>query len=113
MCRLFELVSHDLMDGVGNMASSSGGQAEPHKRPRTMSDGSREYFIRDRWVRKTRMPVPAAGVVADKRKFKCLVRRRSEEAAMPKQRRASAKGKYKARAAGPAGLGDNALDLDL
>ena len=106
---LFELVSHDLMDGGGDMASSSGGQAEPHKRPRILSDGSREYFIRDRWIRKTRMPVQTAGVVADRRKFKCLVRRSSEEAAMPKQRRASAKGKAKARAAGPAGLDD--LDL--
>ena len=106
---LFELVSHDLMDGGGGKASSSGGQAEPHKRPRTMSDGSREYFIRDRWVHKTRMPVQTAGVVADRRKFKCLVRRASEEAAMPKQRRASARVKAKARAAGPAGLDD--LDL--
>jgi hypothetical protein len=106
---LFELVSHDLMDGGGGKASSSGGQAEPHKRPRILSDGSREYFIRDRWIRKTRMPVQTAGVVADRRKFKCLVRRASEEAAMPKQRRASARVKAKARAAGPAGLDD--LDL--
>ena len=74
----------------GTADRSSSDAAVQGKQARLLADGSREYFIRGRWIRKLRSPAAAGtakGPVSDKRKFTTLVRRPSEEASGPKVRK--------------------------
>ncbi len=77
---LFVLVRQDMDDG-NVRRPQFGCEREPGvaKAPRLLSDGSREYWSGHRWVRK--LPVPKGVIAGQTRKFTCLVRRSSDEAA--------------------------------
>ena len=122
---LFGLVTFDLMSADAVAAAESvseagggGGKQASAKKARVCEDGGREFFVRQRWVRKTRLSANSQSVVADKRKFKILVRRPSDEASVPRARLAPTKGKSKAIAKASAGgvvaaAAADSLDLDL
>ena len=111
---LFDLVRHDMLDQE-TVGESAGNIPKPAARlPRVLADGSREYFIRGRWVRKTKTASENPNAVADKRKFSCLVRRPSDEASGPRVRKN--RSKARAQAIMDTGRGIEArsdFDLDL
>jgi hypothetical protein len=82
---LFMLVRLDLEDGTSRRAQW-GHERElgEGKAPRVLDDGSREYWdagtVRTgRWVRK--VPIPLEDSPGQKRKFRCIIRKPSDEAA--------------------------------
>jgi len=111
---LFDLVNYGLPADKAASGASSPSRAQVADegrgpKARLLADGSREYFIRGRWVRKTRMEEASTGV-ADKRRFRTLIRRPSDEG--PRIRKAPKRAPKAAAAATPPRAPDN-LDLDL
>jgi hypothetical protein len=85
---LFDFVQADFEDGT--LHRRPYGSDRPPvlaKAPRQYPDGSREYFVRGRWVRKTKLPpIPPANV-----RFKTLKRKSSDEVAVAAAKPARAK----------------------
>ena len=74
---LFDFVQADFDDGSSHRRPY--GSDRPHglaKAPRQYPDGSREYWVRGKWIRKTKLPTtPPANL-----RFKTLKRKSSDEA---------------------------------
>ena len=108
---LFERVHRDLMEASGHDPAAD--QTAAARRPRALPDGSREFFVGGRWVRKVLQPEKTEAQTADKRKYKCLVRRPSDEAGHPKTRKGKG-GRAGILAAGTAEVSaGSSLGLDL
>jgi hypothetical protein len=106
---LFDFVQADFEDGT--LHRRPYGSDRPPvvaKAPRQYPDGSREYFVRGRWVRKTKLPpIPPANV-----RFKTLKRKSSDEVAVAAAKPARAKSSRKgARARGRGQKGAAAVPL--
>ena len=98
---MFDLVQMDLTDGSIHRPQHGHQREQAHtKPPRLLADGSREYWVRGKWVRKIRLasPIPPADP-PDGRKFKTLKRRSSDELAKPRGGRRLAKGRGVGRTA--------------
>jgi hypothetical protein len=64
------------------------------KAPRRYPDGSREYWVRNKWVRKTKLANDSMPVV---RKFRTLKRRSSDEVAAAAGKSARGRGRGRGR----------------
>ena len=79
--RLFSWVQEDLREG-GRVRARYGAAQAPERTPRGCRD-SREYLVRNRWVKKIRLPVIHKPTRPYARSFRTLVRQRSDEVSQP------------------------------
>jgi hypothetical protein len=92
---LFELVQADLAEGTCHRKPYGSDCPLPvAKAPRRYPDGSREYWVRNKWVRKTKLANDSMPVV---RKFRTLKRRSSDEVAAAAGKSARGRGRGRER----------------